>query len=93
MRELFTADANDRGLSRARLRWGATQGKWRLAEAGVWAMGPSELSSVDRLRAAVLAARGIAWATPTRGFNGPGLISAFAMMPPSTQECSPRQVV
>src|SRR5436190_17054405 len=61
MRRLFTtAEANDRGLSRAALRWGERTGRWRRIDINVYAEGPEPPSALDAARAAALATGGIA---------------------------------
>lgn len=56
VRRLFTSD----GLTRAALRWGESQGRWRGVDRGVWAEGPDDPSELDRARAAVMATGGVA---------------------------------
>lgn len=61
MRRLFTSDeALRRGVTRAALRWGERQGKWRRAAHGVYADGPDPLCDVDLARARVVAACSVA---------------------------------
>lgn len=61
MRQLFTAaQAADRGLTRSALRWGERTGRWRRLDRLVYAEGPEEPTPLDRARAAVLAADGVA---------------------------------
>jgi hypothetical protein len=61
MRELFRSI--DRDLTRAQLRTGERQGRWRHVDLDVWAVGPEDLSRVDRARGAVLATSGISCGT------------------------------
>ena len=58
MRRLYRTE--ELGVTRAALRWGQRNGRWRRADRGVWAEGPEELTEFDRARAAVVATRGVA---------------------------------
>ncbi len=61
MRRLFTTDeARQRGVTSDALRWGATKGRWRRVERGVYAVGPEPPSELDRARGRVLASEGVA---------------------------------
>ena len=61
MRQLFTtAEAMERGVTRAALRWGERNGRWRRVDRGVWAEGPEEPSDLDVARSTVLATGGVA---------------------------------
>lgn len=61
MRRLFTAEeAESAGLTRAALRWGEQRGRWRRLDRQVYGMGPEPAAAVDRARARVLAADGVA---------------------------------
>ena len=64
MRRLFSADeAAARGLTRAALRWGEQQGRWRRVDRGIYAEGPDDPTPLDRARATVLRTGGVAGGT------------------------------
>lgn len=58
MRRLFTAA--DSGLSESALRWGEHRGNWRRLDRAVYGEGPEPPNELDRQRARVLAAGGVA---------------------------------
>jgi hypothetical protein len=58
---MFTvAEAINRGLTSAALRWGEQTGKWRRIERGVYGEGPDDPTPIDRAVAAVIASNGVA---------------------------------
>lgn len=61
MRRVFTAQES--GLTRATLRWGERQRKWRRVDRGVYVEGGEPPNAVDRARARVLAAKTVARGT------------------------------
>ena len=64
MRCLFTSEAAAaRGVTRAALRWGEQQGRWRWIDRGVYGQGPQEPNALDRARAAVMRRDGVAGGT------------------------------
>ena len=58
---MFTTEgARKRGLTRAALRWGERNGRWRHLDRGVWGEGPEDPTSLDLAIAAVIATDGVA---------------------------------
>jgi hypothetical protein len=61
VRRLFTAaELQKLGFSRDTIRWGSRTGRWRRVEHGVYAEGPTDPTTFDRARAALLVTRGVA---------------------------------
>lgn len=58
MRRLFTTASS--GLTDDALRWGERMGRWRRVQRAVYADGPEPITQLDRERAQVLAANGVA---------------------------------
>jgi hypothetical protein len=61
MRRLFTVDeADQRGISRAALRWGVRTGRWSQVDRGVFVVGTDAPSPLERAVGAVVATGGVA---------------------------------
>lgn len=61
MRRVFTtAEALNRGLTVAELKWGEKTGRWQRIEKGVYADGPLGLTALDRALGAVVVTGGVA---------------------------------
>jgi very-short-patch-repair endonuclease len=56
MRRFLTlAQLRQRGLTRAAIRWGEQQGRWRMVSDGIYAEGPEDVTPFDRAVAVVVA--------------------------------------
>src|ERR1043166_7172089 len=84
MRELYTMqDFAARGLTRAAIRWGERHGKWRSICRGVWGAGPDDPSAMDRFRAMLVAAGGIADGEFAGFLHGYDSLDRFEYVTPS----------